>query len=98
MPQLHSERGECRECIDDEATPIAGMVIEFAWIRPLLDSTVDADWVRDELVLPPSTRFASFRTGACIAECTAGERLLHDYRGSSYRLSAAASYPALQPL
>ena len=98
MPDCHTEGRKCRKRVDDEATAVARVSITAIRIRPLLDSTIDADLVRDELVLAPRTRFTSFRTGVCIAERTARERLLHDYRGSSSRLFAAASYPAFQPL
>ena len=98
VAEFDTESREGRERVDDDSTSIACVVIEFVGIRPLLDCTVDADRMGDEVVLPPRTRFAYFRAGQRIAECTAGECLLHVYRGSSSRLSAAASYPAFQPL
>ena len=98
MAEFDTESRERCERVDDESAPVAGVMVALVGIRPLLNDAVDADQVSDDLVLPPGAGFANFRTRPRIAERTAGERLLHDYLGSSSRLSAAASYPAFQPL
>jgi len=60
MADCHAERGEGWESVDDEPTPIAGVVIEFVRIGSFLNCTVGADRMGDEFVFPPGTRFAYF--------------------------------------
>ncbi|GAA0728503.1 hypothetical protein GCM10009060_27810 [Halorubrum trapanicum] len=60
VPQFHTEPGERCERVNDEPTPVAGVVIVLLGIRPFLDGTVDTDWVGDPFVLPPRMRLAHF--------------------------------------
>lgn len=72
MAEFHAEARECCERVDDEPTAVTGVVIEGVGIRSLLNCTVNADRMRNEVVFPPRTGFAQFRTGECIAERTSG--------------------------
>jgi hypothetical protein len=58
MAEFYTEARERREGVDDEPTPIAGVVIAFLGIRSLLDGTVDTDRVRHPFVFPPRMRLA----------------------------------------
>jgi len=60
MPQFHAEpRQRCKR-VDDESTPVAGVVTALVGIRPRLDRTVDADGVID--ILPALKREDSHGT------------------------------------
>lgn len=85
MAEFDAEGCECRQCVDDESTPVAGVVIEYIGVRSLLDSTVHADRVCDALVFALGAGFAEFRVGECIVERIPGKRLLH------YAFSSSAS-------
>ncbi len=51
MSEFDPKPCECGERVDNQSTPIAGMVITLVGIEMLLDGTVDADWMGDALVL-----------------------------------------------
>jgi len=89
MAEFHPEPRERREGVDDEATPVAGVMIALLGIRPLLERTVDADRVRHPFVFPPGMCLAHLCIGTCIAEGTPSKRLLHQ--------SSSASLAARQP-
>jgi|APHM01.1.fsa_nt_gi hypothetical protein len=52
------ERRRRREGVDDEPTPVAGVVIMLLGIRSFLDGTVDTDRVCHPFVFPPRMRLA----------------------------------------
>ena len=78
-PSIPLEAGVKRrrrcERVDDEPTPVAGVVTPLVGIRLRLDGTVDTDRVGDSLVLPPSGGLASLGDGWGVTESTANERL-----------------------
>jgi hypothetical protein len=59
VAEFDAEPSERCERVDDESTAVAGVVIALVGIRPLLDGTVDADWVRHAFVFSPRMRLAS---------------------------------------
>ena len=63
VAEFHAESRECREGVDDESTPVAGVVIALLGIGPLLERTVDADRVRRPFAFPPRMRLACFCAG-----------------------------------
>lgn len=53
MPEFDGGSRECGERVDDESTPITGVVITLVGVGMLLDGTVDADLVGNSLLFPP---------------------------------------------
>ncbi len=91
MSKFYAKSSERCERVNDEPTPVAGVVIALIEIESRLDRTVDADRVGDSLVLPPSVGLASLGTGWGVTEGTANERLLH------HSASTSALQAAVQP-
>jgi len=58
MAEFHAKPGERCERVNDEPTPVAGVVIALVGIRLRLDGTVDADLVGDPFVFPPGVGLA----------------------------------------
>ena len=63
MAEFHTEPRKCREGVDDEATPVAGVVIALLGIRLLLDGTVDTDQMCCPFVFPSGIRLAHLCAG-----------------------------------
>ncbi len=90
MAEFHTEPGERCERVNDEPTPVAGVVIALIGIRPRLEGAVDTDLVGDPLFFPPGMGFTGLGARWGVAEGTANERLLH-------HSPSASSRPAVQP-
>lgn len=60
VPQFHAEPRQRCKCVDDESTPVAGVVIALVGIL-VSESAVDPDRVSDPFVLSPSVGLARFR-------------------------------------
>jgi hypothetical protein len=63
MAEFDAEPGKCREGVDDQSAPVAGVVVALVGIRPRLGGAVDTDWVRHPFVFPPRMRLAHLCTG-----------------------------------
>jgi hypothetical protein len=63
MADLYAKPCECCERVNDEPTPVAGVVFALVGIRLRLGSAADTDRVGNSLILPPSVRLASLGAG-----------------------------------
>jgi hypothetical protein len=52
MAEFDAEPGKCREGVDDQSAPVAGVVVALVGIQPPLDGAVGADRVRHPFVFP----------------------------------------------
>jgi len=83
MAEFYAEPSKCREGVDYQSAPVAGVVISLVGIRSRLGSAADTDRVGDPIVLAPGVRLASLGARRGVAEGTANERLLHHSSSSS---------------
>ncbi|ELY35380.1 hypothetical protein C496_23638 [Natronorubrum tibetense GA33] len=63
VAQFDAKPRERRERVNDESTPVAGVVIALIGIGSRLNCTVDTDLMRDPLFFPPRVCLTSFSTG-----------------------------------
>jgi hypothetical protein len=70
MAEFHAKPRERCERVDDETTPIAGVVISVVGVGPGLDGAVDTDRMRNPLIFTPGERVATLRPRRRIAERT----------------------------